>query len=1404
MNPAPPGYFEHVRLKSVQRWEQLDSDPELAAPWHQMFRQVQSPRHVVSELLQNADDAAATEASVRLEPGRFQFSHNGEDFTEEHFASLCRFAYSNKRALHTIGFRGVGFKSVFSLGDRVELYTPTLSVAFSKARFTEPVWVQRDEECAQDTQVRVAVEDELRLQELRRNLREWRESPISLLFFRSIRRLSIDGDDLCWARLGRGPVPGSEWLALNGDASHTVLVVRSEPLPFPQDALEEIGQERLLPGEQQESLPPCTIDLVVGSPGRLYVVLPTGVTTQLPFACNAPFIQDPARLKIKDPEISPTNRWLLEKTGELAASAMLRWLEGADAPMNERAAAYALFPNVNSLDDSLESTVGRIVQRSFENVVRGQPFLLTQEGDLVPRKKAVVLPQGLRGIWPPGRSADFLDLDRRPFLCEDVSDQHVERLENGEAVERVGKERVLQALQTADVPKPETWYCLLRLWSYLRPDIDSWLSRVPSNRLRIVPVQGQSVLFASEQVVRLGRDRLLGSEEDWQFLSDCLLVMNPNWQRYLSEQLDAAQHSDDVSFCRAVGDAHVVLGKLGLIESSNADRILGGVVHTFHSQAYVSRADWVRLAQIAAKLEATAASNFPFITRDGSKRTPADGVMFDGDGSLEALVPENLRESRLLHCHYNRQFRSCTPEEWIRWVSSGRSGLRSFVQIVPRELEISRSEVVKEARRRGATNDLSYPYRNTQFILEDWDFDDTCWRHWESLAATSPGVWASMMSRILRQPDECWKSASKAQLVQVATTGRRRSVSSDPLLPGWILRLRELPCLPDTFGKPRLPRELLRRTPQTEPLMGIESFVDGRLDTQGARPLLDLLGVSGKPLGPDRILDRLSALAGVEGAPAAEVDQLYRRLDQFVSWSSPEDLQVVASSFRDQSLLLTEDGSWVTSADAFIAANAEDVPGAPVVRAGLEDLSLWRKIGVSERPTSEIAMAWLRGLPSNVTLAADDLRRARALLGRHSVRVWNESGRWLNLDGALVQTEHLKHSLSMSTLIPWRNLSQSTRRRTADCQFLSAEVLNVPPFTDLPPLSSLIEERLALLPPASCVARPVPWLRQFGSHLTRIVLDDPAMTARLRLLGQRLFETMCRTAPGLLTIPYIGGEPAGTSARTDVAWIHDVLYVEELPAAKLARLVPEKIGKALHHSRITEALHYCYDRTPEQVDAYFQENFELEATAAVLAASAEEPGGEPQGANTHAVPAEPSGNGARWAAEARHEPVGLAGDSAEVEDNPGHQRSSTTDNASDPGRREYPRQTHAQTPGLIERFAASLGFRSDGSNRYVRGAGDWIGRSDSDRALWEMWSGGQMIQVLWPREHCLHREPLEIESSLWDLITQQPDIYSLVLLNEWGEPEGLPGNDLLALVEERKVQIYPAAYRLVHELCKDG
>jgi hypothetical protein len=148
INPPRPPYFEKVYGEVSRRWDQLEADPGLAAPWHQLFRQLLSePRHVLSELLQNADDAGATWARATIADGIFRFEHNGKDFDEADFRSLCSFGLSNKRFLHTIGFRGIGFKTTFSLGPYVELFTPTLAVGFDEKCFTKPIWLDDTKPC---------------------------------------------------------------------------------------------------------------------------------------------------------------------------------------------------------------------------------------------------------------------------------------------------------------------------------------------------------------------------------------------------------------------------------------------------------------------------------------------------------------------------------------------------------------------------------------------------------------------------------------------------------------------------------------------------------------------------------------------------------------------------------------------------------------------------------------------------------------------------------------------------------------------------------------------------------------------------------------------------------------------------------------------------------------------------------------------------------------------------------------------------------------------------------------------------------------------------------------------------------------------------------------------------------
>jgi len=80
--------------------------------------------HFVFELLQNAEDAKATHVSFRQFSDHLEFIHNGNPFTESNFKSLCDFGLSDKKEQeNTIGRFGIGFKSVFTICNSVELYS---------------------------------------------------------------------------------------------------------------------------------------------------------------------------------------------------------------------------------------------------------------------------------------------------------------------------------------------------------------------------------------------------------------------------------------------------------------------------------------------------------------------------------------------------------------------------------------------------------------------------------------------------------------------------------------------------------------------------------------------------------------------------------------------------------------------------------------------------------------------------------------------------------------------------------------------------------------------------------------------------------------------------------------------------------------------------------------------------------------------------------------------------------------------------------------------------------------------------------------------------------------------------------------------------------------------------------
>lgn len=1396
---AWPAYFQPIQERATKRWDQLEADPELAGPWHQLFKQVQSPRHILSELLQNADDAGASEARVLIEDERFVFEHNGEDFIEAHFASICRFGYSNKRALHTIGFRGIGFKSTFSLGDRVELFTPTLAVAFERARFTQPHWIENRNMTSGTTRVEVAISDPLLRREVEKNLDEWLKSPVSLLFFKKIRRLRIGNSDVHWQSLGPGPIPESEWMALDKEAENSFLLIRSGDEAFPAEALDEIRKERMLGVEDSGDFPPCRVEVVLGAKGRLYVVLPTGVETDLPFACNAPFIQDPARLKIKDPETSPTNRWLLHRAGELAANAMMEWLGQDRINTQDRVEAYGLLPDVDREASSLEGACGAIVELAFDTALNDRPMLLTEDGQLVAAKNAITVPRPIFDIWPAEQAMVLLDAKARPALCQHVTAKNRTKLVHWGLVEEFSKDDLLERLRNNHFPQPSTWRQLLHLWSYIAPEVTGWQCD-DANRLRIVPVQGKEVLYAASEIVRLGEKKLLQSEEDWTFLASHLIVLNQNWTRFLAEQ--RRSKAEDGNRENPIEAAFAVLEEIGLDETSDVNAVIERVAANYFDSKQPTLAECVQLAQIAAKLSITVGESFRYACVDLKLRVINQGVLFDENGELEELFPDAIQSTLLLHGNYLTNFKSCTREDWLQWVSSGRSGLQTFAPLVQKRSNIhGRQRASAEAQARGQHQALYYPYVTHSFTIDDWDFPTDYWKHWETLSKDDPGIWAKVVGKVLEQRDTYWSRTLNARLSQVATTGSTRSVASEPLLTAWLLKLRAKPCLPDTRNMIQVPADLVRRTPETEALIDVEPFVNGLLDRETTRPLLDRLGVRSTPSGPGRLLDRLRTLAKSDRAPAHEVEKWYRRLDQMLDGCSTADAQNIRSTFKGEKLILSEDGTWVTSDNVFLAGDDEDVPGAAIIRTSVLDLSLWHRIGIADRPSADLALRWFRTLVSGQTLSADDARRVRILLTRYPIRIWEECGHWVNLLGEWMPVETLTYALSMQTLFRWSHMHEWVKRKTADFQRLSSETIQAPPFSALPALSDLVEERFNQPPLLADMEERRPWLSAFGTQLRRIELTDLAETERIRGQAEAIAVTSWVQAPKLEVIPYLDGVPAGTARLSDILWLNRKLYVSPLSKAKLAKLVPEEIGKSLS-TEIRAALAYAYERSPEDIKDYLDENFTLGSEQDVV-----EPVVEPK--PTTAPIDDDQADGPSEGVHEDQVPDETNDLRLTKEDAPSAQPSPEPQSQLDRELTETDAVTkpHAaprpQRPNVIARFALSQGYKADGEDRFFHTDGSWIGRATGTRFPWERRSmSGEILCHYYPKDHCLELEPLQLEADIWGLLDQKPDLYSFILINSEGDPVEMTGIRLRALREGGELTIHPATYRLVYDLDK--
>src|SRR5258706_12533097 len=117
-------WFEELSLKRKRFDDSVQENEFVEGIRHSTVEKYPDPVHFVYELLQNAEDQGATEVNFKLSAYCIVFRHNGNPFTRIDVKNITGTGNSAKpQEANKIGRFGIGFKSVFAITDRPEIYS---------------------------------------------------------------------------------------------------------------------------------------------------------------------------------------------------------------------------------------------------------------------------------------------------------------------------------------------------------------------------------------------------------------------------------------------------------------------------------------------------------------------------------------------------------------------------------------------------------------------------------------------------------------------------------------------------------------------------------------------------------------------------------------------------------------------------------------------------------------------------------------------------------------------------------------------------------------------------------------------------------------------------------------------------------------------------------------------------------------------------------------------------------------------------------------------------------------------------------------------------------------------------------------------------------------------------------
>jgi len=363
----------------------------------------------IFELLQNADDIPNERKEVdvkfRLLSENLLFLHNGRPFNKEDVNSIASIGDSTKRKdAEKTGYKGIGFKSVFTDAETVLINSGNFSFSFDKSSplyegkdideipwEIKPIWTEHYrypkevKECEDFFGFPVAIDlevGETKIQNYRVQIQQLFSEPRFILFLRHIKTIEVQGlrNDIKIQKL----LKSDRFELLNNGTPINEWVINDFGFAVTSEIREGMENDKIVPEKLKEiqksklsfacQIKDNKIESVSPDKSFLFTYLPTNVNDyKFPFLVNADFLTTANRQSIHVKNI--WNLYLFEKIGFLS----FKWI--SEIAQNEE----LKFTVTNLIPSRFQNSTEPIHQyfnNGFDKAIKETAFLPSANGSL--------------------------------------------------------------------------------------------------------------------------------------------------------------------------------------------------------------------------------------------------------------------------------------------------------------------------------------------------------------------------------------------------------------------------------------------------------------------------------------------------------------------------------------------------------------------------------------------------------------------------------------------------------------------------------------------------------------------------------------------------------------------------------------------------------------------------------------------------------------------------------------------------------------------------------------------------------------------------------------------------------------------------------------------------------------